>query len=518
MLGKLPHRLLARPIRTNAIVFLGIAFVLPSLLGAGELEIRAVDRDTGKPIAVRMHLKDERGRPVEGGKAPFWKDHFVFDGQILLKLRPGRYRFEMERGPEYRVRTGYFTIDRTSKDVKVVDMPRFVDMRQEGWWSGDLHIHRPVEDIELLMKAEDLHLAPVITWWNDKNLWADRTPPEDLLVRLDGERFYHVMAGKDERGGGALLYFGLSQPLPIIAADREYPASGAFLRPANDQAPSVHIDIEKPFWWDMPMWIASGLCDSIGVCHNHLQREGVLDNEAWGKSRDGVLYPGTPGNARWSQAIYFHLLNAGIRIPPSAGSASGASPNPVGYNRVYVYCGDELTWDSWWSNLRAGRVVVTNGPLLRPLVNGQLPGHVFQGTAGRELVLESALNLSTRDKIEYLEIIQNGKVVHSVRLEEYAQAGGRLPPVRFTESGWMLIRAVANHPKTYRFAITGPYYVEFDYVPRVSKESAQFFLDWADERAAQIQLDDPEKQREVMRYHAAAQSFWRRRVEAATAE
>ena len=497
-----------------------LAFTIPCLgpLAAGELEIKAINRDSGEPVAVRMHLKDERGRPVKAGKAPFWKDHFVFEGQITLDLRPGRYTFEMERGPEYRVRTGHFTIERTSKDVKTVDMPRFVNMAEEGWWSGDLHIHRPPEEIELLMKADDLHIAPVITWWNDKNPLDGREKPKELLVRFDENRLYRPMAGEDERGGGALLYFGLDEPLPIAGAEREFPSSAAFLRAAHHEHPQLHVDIEKPFWWDMPMWIASGMCDSIGVCHNHLWRDGVMDNEAWGKPRDGVLYPGIAGNARWTQAIYFHLLNAGVRLPPSAGSASGVLPNPVGYNRVYVHCGEEFTWDAWWSNLRAGRVVVTNGPLLRPLVNGQLPGHVFQGSPGQTLELETALSLSTRDKIEYLEIIQNGKVVHSVRLDEYIKAGGKLPPVQFTESGWMLIRAVANHEKTYRFAMTGPYYVEFDYQPRVSRESAQFFLDWATERAGQIRLDDPEQQRQVTPFHDAAVRFWRKRVDSANAE
>jgi hypothetical protein len=113
----------------------------------GDIEIRAVDHETGQPIAVRMHLKDQSGKPVQPPKVPFWKDHFVFDGKITLSLPPGNYTFEMERGPEYRLRTGYFTIQRGAADSKQVDMQRFVDMKKEGWWSGELHVHRPVEDI-----------------------------------------------------------------------------------------------------------------------------------------------------------------------------------------------------------------------------------------------------------------------------------------------------------------------------------------------------------------------------------
>ena len=43
------------------------------------------------------------------------------------------------------------------------------------------------------------------------------------------------------------------------------------------------------------------------------------------------------GVGYWVQEIYYHLLNCGLRVAPSAGSASGVLPNPVGYNRVYVH-------------------------------------------------------------------------------------------------------------------------------------------------------------------------------------
>ena len=36
--------------------------------------------------------------------------------------------------------------------------------------------------------------------------------------------------------------------------------------------------------------------------------------------------------------------------------------------------------------------------------------------------------LSTRDKISYLEIVQDGKVIHEVRLADWQQAGGKLEP------------------------------------------------------------------------------------------
>jgi hypothetical protein len=80
-----------------------------------------------------------------------------------------------------------------------------------------------------------------------------------------------------------------------------------------------------------------------------------------------------------------------------------------------------------------------------------------------------------------------------------------------------LIRAVADNDKTYRFASTGPYYVEIGEKPRISKTSAQFFLDWVDQRRSRIKLDDREQLESVLKHHDRARQFWADLVEKANA-
>jgi hypothetical protein len=303
----------------------------------------------------------------------------------------------------------------------------------------------------------------------------------------------------------------------ITAGEKHYPSSMDYLIPIR-RIPGVHVDVEKPFWWDTPLWIASGMVDSIGLLNNHMQRSTMLSNEAWGKPRDPKRFPGVHGNGRWSQEIYYQILNTGHRIAPSAGSASGVLPNPVGYNRVYVYCGEDFSWDNWWKNLKAGKVVVTNGPLMRPLVNGKLPGHVFEAAAGESVNLQATLSLSLQDKVEYLEIVRDGLVIENVPLDEYAQMGGRLPKVEFKESGWMLIRAVTNNPKTYRLASSGPFYVEIGGRRRISQSSSQFFIDWLKQRQELLEIADAQQRQNVLRYYIGAQKYWEAVLEAANAD
>jgi hypothetical protein len=195
--------------------------------------------------------------------------------------------------------------------------------------------------------------------------------------------------------------------------------------------------------------------------------------------------------------------------------------NPVGTNRVYAFCDDGFSPENWWDSVTAGRVFVTNGPLLRPVVEGQPPGHVFHNDDGGSLALEIGLNLATRVPIEYLEIIKNGAVEADVRLADWKKRKGRLPPLVFDDSGWFLVRAVTTNKETHQFASTGPYYVEKASQPRVSRASVQFFLDWIAAAEARIRddakLDDAERE-SLLAEQASAREFFERLLSTASAD
>ena len=168
--------------------------------------------------------------------------------------------------------------------------------------------------------------------------------------------------------------------------------------------------------------------------------------------------------------------------------------------------------------LRKGRVFVSNGPLLRCRADGQWPGHVFKAAAGETVSLRLEASLDSRDPIASIEVIQNGSVARKMSYSEWKQTGS-LGTVKFDSSGWFLVRAMADVPGTFRFASTGPFYVEVGSSPhRISKVSAQFFLDWVRERMGQIKLADPRQQEEVVQPHRQAEQFWREKVAQANAE
>jgi hypothetical protein len=368
----------------------------------------------------------------------------------------------------------------------------------EGWYAGDLHVHRAPQEIAALMTQADLHMASVITWWNETNPWKSLPPPASPVSCDNGKRFYHLVAGEDERGGGALLYHALAHPISITGSAREWPSSVKFLREAKTAG--AWCDIEKPFWNDVPIWLATGLADSVGICHNHMQIAGMLDSEAWGRPRDLTKYPGPLGNGFYTQDLYYHILNCGLRLPPTAGGASGVLANPVGYNRVYVRCDGPFTWEKWWAGLKSGRVFVTNGPQLRVHANDQWPGHVFKADAPVAITLGGKLD--SRDPIRSVELVIDGT------------ASAITLPHRFEvkSSGWFLVRALTTVPDTFRFASTAPWFVEVGgrrAAPR--RESVQFMVDWTQARRRAVEQslsDNPPRLEEVAKPILAAEQFW----------
>lgn len=396
----------------------------------GVLTINAADEQTGKPLAVRLELRNARGRVVRTRPkgATVLSDGVYFAGSIQLQLRRGAYRFLIEAGPEFRTRPGTFTIDRRSEGTETVTLLRRVDMAAENWIAGDLDAQIPTTKLDLPQRALGVSVVD-----DGKNLATS-------------------------------------------------PASA----------------------WDLPMLAAHGRLEAVMLIDRHSTVDGNAQRGD-GYPRDVRQFPDPLGDGRWSETIYHHLLNCGLKIPPVAGSGAGENRNPLGANRVYVHADDPDDQELWWQRLRQGRVFVTNGPLLRTQVERQPPGQVFHLSDGETRTFQIALDLAfyEQTQVAYLEIVKDGKVLHEIRLDELARQKGKLPPVVFDQSGWFLVRAVTDNAKRYQFASTGPYYVDGSAGPLIRRKSVEFFLDWLD-AAAEHFSDAADRRAQI----ETARPFW----------
>ena len=106
-------------------------------------------------LPCRIHLFDQNEKPQKIEGLPYWHDHFVCPGSAQLELPTGRYRYEIERGPEHERLNGEVTINDESPTMVRRQLNRIANLRDQGWHSGDMHTHRPLSQVALLGKAED---------------------------------------------------------------------------------------------------------------------------------------------------------------------------------------------------------------------------------------------------------------------------------------------------------------------------------------------------------------------------
>jgi hypothetical protein len=456
---------------------------------AGRLHVEARDLDTDRTVPSRFYLTDSEGAPrTPTGVIAYDKrdeHHFVADGSFEMELPAGRYRLVVERGPEYVPAALDLDIQDGTARHETVRLRRWLDMNGRGWFSGDLHNHRNIDQMPLLLLAEDLNVAPTITdWiWEDRAIATPRTTSEPLRA-VDERHVYSVLDKEVERlesGPGAVALLGLRSVIPF-EGNRLYPPDDVYCRRAHEQG--GYVDAEKIVWRDGAALAALGLIDFVGIVHNHFNRQDVeLETDLWGMiPKSKPEFDTVAGMPLWSMDVYYRLLNCGFRLPVSAGSASGVKASPIGYNRVYVKVSGPFSYQNWFKSLKAGRSFATNGPMLFLSADDQEPGSELRVGDGTGAIRIRAEALSPRP-IARLEIISSGQVIRSI--SEPNSAGRWIIEMdqSFAHNSWVAARAFEPAGKTIRFAHTSPIYVDVG-KPAPAVDDARFFLEWIDREIA----------------------------------
>jgi hypothetical protein len=203
----------------------------------------------------------------------------------------------------------------------------------------------------------------------------------------------------------------------------------------------------------------------MGLLNNHYDQYGMYDNEAWGRKRDISRFVGLHGYSDYSLHLLYRYWNLGWMVTPSAGAASGVLPNPVGYNRMYVRLDGEFTVEKWYEGVRAGRVMVSNGPLV-----------FFEPKQQRGGRLRGRIEAFARDDLDRVEIIANGKVIQTWR--PAGKRFGANVDVDVTAYSWVAARAYAKNDLTVRLGHTSPFLLTRTWDRR---EDARYFREWIEE-------------------------------------
>jgi hypothetical protein len=443
------------------------------------IQAEILDEATGEPVAARLYVHSNRGTwhfaepaSADGCVIRYEKQNWInansqeFHSSISthpfrLRLSPGTYQLTVERGKEYLPWTQELTVSSDTKPISI-RIRRWIDMASRGWFSGDTHVHRPIRQIGIPMLAEDVNVAlPMVYWTTRSELTAalgDRTDRDDSrlpseVISIDAT---HAIWPKNTEWEifsvngkphtlGALFAMNHKSPFevgipPVQKVLEQARREGAFL------------DMDKhdwPFAIALPPLLGNQL--TFELANNHMWRtEFAFTNwntpaPEWMQLGDGK----SGGEKEWiefTHQTYWALLNCGMRLQPTAGTATGVHPVPIGFGRVYVHTPGGFQYDRWIEGLKRGDSFVTTGPMLFVRSNGDTLEAVVEADGPLES-LEWVINGVVQPAILKSNISnQDG----CVRLESSIES-------TFRSTSWVALRAWQKSADgRWRFAHSAP--------------------------------------------------------------
>ncbi len=476
----------------------------------GELRGVIVDNADGSPVAARLYIRDHRGKwyvaqPADpgGSSVPYSKRRSDESVEIhtTLSAHPftadlpsGSYSVTAERGKEYLPTTKTVVIGKGETKVDL-RLRRWIDMRRHGWYSGETHVHRSMGELPDLVVAEDLNVALPLTYWvtaagtppsqGDKN----SPPVEARPVAVDPSHVIFPMNTEYE----IFTVNGVRHTLGAVFALNHRSVLNLGAPPVGPIAEQVHnegglLELDKHNWpWSM-MLIPVMNVDLYELTNNHLWRAPFHFRNFGEQPASYMQIEQSDGGFTEEGWIdftfenYYTLLNCGFRLRPTAGTASGVHPVPLGFGRVYVHLGQEFSYERWIAGLDEGRSFVTTGPMLDVLVNESRPGRDFEAQSSGEGAYRLTGWVRSATLITSIEIVAAGKVIRRLEPDNRVEsAGGYVTLIdeqfTFDSSTWLAVRCFEPRNGRVRFAHSAPFHIKVPGRPlRPRREEVEYLI------------------------------------------
>jgi len=470
----------------------------------GTMELRVLD-GSGNTLPARVSITDENGRFVapdsvwihaddgfDRRERPFEAHYFHLSELANLVVPAGKLKIDVVKGFEYAPVTKIVEVQPGDQKQVEIKLEPLKNAWRDGqnWISADLHVHMnyggAYQDLLAHLaeqaKAENLRIVNNLIVNKEQRVPGIASLGENQedfasgnVVVIGGQEFHTSYWG--HRGlvalRGSLILPGYAG-YPNTAAASLYPmnadvydmahAQGALVGAVHpfDEVPDPFADPPQRITDELPVDVALGKLDYMEIV-------GFSDH-------------------RSTAVVWYRLLNLGFHVPAGAGTDATtdyAAPirGQVGMDRVYASIpGGPVSVDAWMDSLKKGRTFATNGPLIEFTVGGQKVGDELKFDGAQERVPFTA-KLRSIVPVDHFEVVCNGRVTQSLRLEgvrDSADVAGTLP---LRESGWCLLRASSDNAEypvldNYVYATTSPVYVTIGGKPERSPQDAKYFAAW----------------------------------------
>jgi TolB protein len=465
----------------------------------GQLHLNISDSDTGQPVTARVSVMRNGGKYHAPANAIYrlqGKDmHFYAEETSNLTVPEGHYQITAWRGPEYKVVQQEVHVSPEQTSEVTLSMPRWIDQRSRGWYSGESHIHANYG---------------YGNWYNSPRTMLAQCAGEDLLV------CNFMVANSDTDGVYDREYFR-GGPDPLSTADtrlhwneefrstiwghmtllnltylvepiftgfahtthpHDHPTNGDVADLTHDQGGHVNYthpsqNVEDPYSSaysakELPVDVALGKIDSIDVMGS---------------------------NQEANMKLWYGLLNCGFQIPASAGTdcfLNRIRSRLPGSVRAYVKVDGPFSYESWIANLQLGRSFATNGPMFEFSAGGKSPGETVTLNRPGEIAVTG--EVSSLYPLDRAEVIFNGQVIASLDAPASASTLIKIGrKVTIPHSGWIALRASGprdSEAGTAPFGHTSPIYITVEGKPQDASEDARYFISWIDRLWNDVQTRD----------------------------
>jgi hypothetical protein len=358
---------------------------------------------------------------------PYWRGPVTYQvsGDFDLDLPAGQWRIGVGHGMEYVPVAEEFETTGTGQIEKTIELARWINLPERGWWSGDVHVHHPTAEEakrEYLLHyavAEDVHVVNVLAMGDEHQVVFPQAGFGKKARVQRGD--YALVSGQEDPRSTFGHIIGLNIQT-MVRDTKTYDFYDLTFKGIHAQPDAVvgfaHFawngcDLPRGFPW----FVTTGEIDFIETLQ--FSQVNLMD--------------------------YAEYLNLGFRLTAAAGSDVPWG-STIGEVRTYAHAGPKFDLDAWFKALKAGHTFVSSGPFIEFTVDDQLPGTELAVPAGKKVTVKArALGEARVGLPAALTVVGNDGVLKEVRPDQ-PQAELKLEFNRpITTSQWLMASVVCDN-------------------------------------------------------------------------
>lgn len=438
--------------------------------GRNWVHTTVVDEETGRPIPCRIHFRSPEGIPYQphghhphvnsnngtwhidiGGDVRLGQITYAYiQGECQGWLPRGEVLVDVARGYEYEPLRTTVQIAPGQQEL-TLRLKRLADMRKDGYYSGDTHVHFiSTQGAHLEAAGEGVHVVNLLqSQWGHLFTSTEEFTGQPSISR-DGETIVYATQENRQHILGHLTLLGVKKPImPWCSGGPDEADLGG------------NLEVTLSHWADA--------CHQQGgtviIPHIPTPNGEPATLMATGRA-DAVEFL---IHSEYIHKEYYRYLNCGYRLPLVGGTDKMCSGVPIGLYRTYAHIpsDQEFSYENWCQNLKTGNTFISGGPLLWFKVEGQTMGSTLRlpkggGSVEVEILAKSCL------PFQCIELVKNGVVVDRVEESSGVHQMRMKTRVAIDRHSWLAARCsgpryepVPHHDSWQRgiMAHTSPVYV-----------------------------------------------------------